>query len=59
MRHLVELHGGEVKARSEGPGKGAEFVVELPILIGRHSAELLEQSKSIPTPAKELCRQLR
>lgn len=31
VRHLVELHGGRVEARSEGPGKGAEFRVVLPM----------------------------
>ncbi|HEV2169293.1 MAG TPA: ATP-binding protein, partial [Candidatus Binatus sp.] len=30
VRHLVELHGGVVHAHSEGKGKGAEFIVELP-----------------------------
>jgi signal transduction histidine kinase len=30
-RHLVELHGGSVEARSEGEGKGATFVVRLPL----------------------------
>jgi two-component system CheB/CheR fusion protein len=29
-RRLVELHGGSVEAKSEGEGKGAEFVVRLP-----------------------------
>jgi PAS domain S-box-containing protein len=33
VRHLVALHGGNVDVRSEGPGKGAEFIVELPIAI--------------------------
>ncbi len=28
---LVELHGGRIEARSEGPGRGAEFVVTLPL----------------------------
>jgi|GEM_PF-4456054 len=28
--HLVTLHGGTIRAESEGPGKGACFVVELP-----------------------------
>jgi len=29
-RHLVELHGGEIAARSEGPGRGSIFTVMLP-----------------------------
>ncbi|MDG3008329.1 PAS domain-containing hybrid sensor histidine kinase/response regulator [Paludisphaera mucosa] len=29
-RWLVELHGGEISARSDGEGKGSEFVVRLP-----------------------------
>jgi two-component system CheB/CheR fusion protein len=28
---LVHLHGGRVDARSEGPGRGSEFVVSLPL----------------------------
>jgi PAS domain S-box-containing protein len=31
VRHLVELHGGNVEAESEGNGKGATFTVKLPI----------------------------
>lgn len=31
VRHLVELHGGSVRATSEGEGKGATFTVMLPI----------------------------
>lgn len=30
VRSLVELQGGTIEARSDGPGKGAEFVVRLP-----------------------------
>ena len=30
VRGLVNLHGGSVTARSEGPGRGSEFVVRLP-----------------------------
>ncbi|HEY6211368.1 MAG TPA: HAMP domain-containing sensor histidine kinase, partial [Vicinamibacterales bacterium] len=29
VRHLVELHGGHVSASSDGPGRGARFVVRL------------------------------
>lgn len=28
---LVSLHGGHIEARSEGPGKGSEFIVRLPV----------------------------
>jgi PAS domain S-box-containing protein len=31
VRRLVLLHGGSVEAHSEGPGRGSEFVVRLPI----------------------------
>jgi len=31
VRHLVELHGGTVFAQSEGRGRGARFVILLPI----------------------------
>jgi CheY-like chemotaxis protein len=31
VRHLVEMHGGNVQASSEGEGKGATFTVMLPI----------------------------
>ena len=32
VRGLVELHGGRVAARSDGIGKGSEFVVTLPVV---------------------------
>src|SRR5439155_10532116 len=30
-RHLVEVHGGTIQAKSEGIGKGATFIVALPV----------------------------
>ena len=35
VRHLVELHGGTVKAESDGPNLGATFTVQLPLTINR------------------------
>jgi len=34
-RHLVELHGGTIAARSAGAGQGATFTVTLPIIAER------------------------
>jgi CheY-like chemotaxis protein len=31
VRHLVELHGGEVEAKSDGPEQGSAFIVRLPL----------------------------
>lgn len=31
VRHVVEAHGGRVRAHSDGDGKGARFVVRLPL----------------------------
>jgi signal transduction histidine kinase len=30
-RHIVELHGGTIKAESRGKGEGATFIVQLPL----------------------------
>ena len=38
VRSLVERHGGRVEARSEGPGRGSEFVVRMPRSAGRPAA---------------------
>ena len=34
VRHLVEMHGGTIRAESPGVGQGATFIVSLPILRG-------------------------
>jgi PAS domain S-box-containing protein len=44
VRHLVELHGGTVKAESEGHGHGASFTVILPLLSVMASATEAERS---------------
>lgn len=44
VKSLVEMHGGTVSAHSEGPGRGSEFVVRLP---------LVEHSAPAPGPAED------
>jgi PAS domain S-box-containing protein len=39
VKRLVEMHGGSITARSDGPGTGSEFIVRLPALIGRPQSE--------------------
>jgi two-component system, chemotaxis family, CheB/CheR fusion protein len=53
VKSLVELHGGTITARSEGLGKGSEFVVRLPALNGTAPpAQPAEDgTASGPTPA--------
>ena len=53
-RRLAELHGGSICASSEGPGKGARFVVQLP-LSGPDSATRVDQaSPESLTPARRV-----
>jgi len=33
VKRLVDMHGGSSEARSDGPGKGSEVVVRLPIMV--------------------------
>jgi PAS domain S-box-containing protein len=39
VRGLVEMHGGTIAVCSDGPGRGSEFSVHLPILRGYHAVE--------------------
>ncbi len=42
VKTLVEMHGGSIQARSEGPGRGSEFTVRLPVLT--EAATSVEQA---------------
>jgi signal transduction histidine kinase/ActR/RegA family two-component response regulator len=48
VKHLVELHGGEVRAESEGQGRGARFTVSLPRLAARTAVALPPPSAARP-----------
>ncbi len=53
-RHLTELHGGIITARSEGRGKGAQFTVELPIQAAVQPLEASAEERSHPTARQTL-----
>jgi PAS domain S-box-containing protein len=55
VRSLVEMHGGTVEARSDGPGKGSTFIVRLPIL-GRLPTVMKDR---VASPAEDAGRPLR
>jgi PAS domain S-box-containing protein len=44
VRFLVEAHGGRVQARSEGIGKGSEFVVHLPVVAAAAASVPAQQA---------------
>jgi signal transduction histidine kinase len=52
VQKIVELHGGYVEAHSDGPGRGSEFLIRLPV-----SDELMEADdggESPPTTLKSI-----
>jgi len=46
VRSLVELHGGRIRAASEGTGRGAAFTVDLPVLESR--SDVVGRPKKTP-----------
>ncbi|HEY8460022.1 MAG TPA: ATP-binding protein, partial [Blastocatellia bacterium] len=48
-RQLVEMHGGEITAESEGEGKGATFTVRLPVraVYAQDALQAPKQTKSL------------
>jgi PAS domain S-box-containing protein len=50
VRRLVEMHGGKICARSEGLGKGSEFIVRLPVLApGRELSDIQVNANDVET----------
>jgi PAS domain S-box-containing protein len=54
VKRLVEMHGGRVEARSEGLGRGAEFVVRLPIVVQASSPQAPSEQNGPPAPKSSL-----
>jgi PAS domain S-box-containing protein len=51
VRRLVEMHGGTVEARSDGPGQGSEFLVRLPFVGQIPPAVALQDGEKAPSAA--------
>ena len=50
VQRLVEMHGGQVNARSQGLGQGSEFTVTLPRALERRSKKRLESDRAQSEP---------
>ena len=48
VRYLVEMHGGSVEARSDGPGFGSEFTVRIPAISDQQIESTTDQSCDSP-----------
>jgi two-component system CheB/CheR fusion protein len=42
VRSFVRAHGGEVRALSDGPGRGSELIVTLPLAAGADRSEVID-----------------
>ncbi len=52
-RRLIEMHGGEIAAHSDGPGHGAVFVITIP-LCGTAAAPQLPSPTDLPQVASRV-----
>jgi PAS domain S-box-containing protein len=50
VKSIVELHGGTVTARSEGPGRGSEFLVRLPLAVASSKAGSARRAPTAVAP---------
>jgi CheY-like chemotaxis protein len=51
-KSLVEMHDGTIEARSEGLGKGSEFIVRLPMAQSTSTTTQDQVHSDIPTPVR-------
>jgi PAS domain S-box-containing protein len=54
VRSLVELHGGRIRVKSEGPGRGATFTVEVPVLESAATLTGVPRPPAAIVPSKPL-----
>jgi PAS domain S-box-containing protein len=48
VKRLVELHGGSVSATSDGPGRGSEFTLRLPLVEASRATATSETAPAAP-----------
>jgi CheY-like chemotaxis protein len=58
VRNLVEMHGGSISARSDGPGTGSEFTVRLPVVTVALKVDSPSSAKLAATPLPRRLRTL-
>ena len=54
VKRLVEMHSGSIEAKSDGPGKGSEVVVRLPIVVEKTYAHQASDDSDKSTPTSDL-----
>jgi CheY-like chemotaxis protein len=42
VKRLVEMHGGAIEAKSDGPGLGSQFIIRLPIVVPGTQKQTIE-----------------
>jgi signal transduction histidine kinase len=52
VQRLVQMHGGNVSAASDGPGKGSQFVIRLPLLRSEDEP-VAAPAPEVPPPTAE------
>jgi signal transduction histidine kinase len=54
VQRLVEMHGGSVTAHSDGPGRGSQFVIRLPLRLGDRIATDDQQLNTLSAPEQSM-----
>lgn len=58
VKGLVEMHGGRITAKSDGPGMGSEFVVRLPAVRAMAAIKHADEDAAQSVPPATQCRVL-